>query len=524
MTDLPERLNAATVLVDDHRAQGRAEKPAILCGPRTVSYAQLQEAVNRFGNALLELGVRMEERIAILLPDSPEWVYVFFGAIKIGAVAVPLNTLLASKDYEYLLNDCRARVLVVHASLVDRIQPLRDRLPHLAALVVVDGKTEGALAFQTLLDDASATLAAADTHKDDMAFWLYSSGTTGFPKGAIHLHHDMLVAADRFARETIGLAESDICFSVAKLFFAYGLGNGLYFSLRTGGTTVLLPERPLPETVFRTIDAHQPTVFFSVPTSYAALLHEAQKTGRTRLPSVRMCVSAGETLPRHLFLGWREQFGLEILDGIGSTEILHIFIANRPGQARPGSTGQIVPGFAARIVDDDGHDLPPGEVGTLWIKGDSIASGYWNKHETSKQTFRGEWINTYDKFMLDQDGYFWYSGRANDMLKVNGQAVWPAEVEALLQEHPGVLESGVCGAATDEGLLKPVAFVVLKEGYQPSPELACELQEYVKSHTARHKYPRAVVFVEQLPKTASGKIKRFELRHRAAQDGLLRGR
>ena len=236
---------------------------------------------------------------------------------------------------------------------------------------------------------------------------------------------------------------------------------------------------------------------------------------------MRHCVSAGETLPRHLFLNWRDRFGVEILDGIGSTEILHIFISNRPGRARPGSTGEIVPGFEARIVDDDGHDLPVGEVGTLLIKGDSIAAGYWNKHETTKQTFCGEWINTYDKFMLDYDGYFWYSGRANDMLKVSGQAVWPTEVEAVLQGHPAVLESGVTGAATDEGLLKPVAFVVLKDGREPSPELACELQQFVKNNAAPHKYPRAVVFVEQLPKTATGKIKRFELRHRAAQDGLL---
>ena len=523
MSDLPERLNAAAVLVDGHRAQGRAAKPAILCGPQTVTYAQLQEAVNRFGNAMLELGVRMEERIAILLPDSPAWVYAFLGAIKIGAVAVPLNTLLTSKDYEYLLNDCRARVVVVHAALADRLQSIRGRLPHLAQVIVVEGKAEGALCFETLLDRSSATLDPADTHKDDMAFWLYSSGTTGFPKGAVHLQHDMLVAADRYALETIGLSESDVSFSVAKLFFAYGLGNGLYFPLRTGGTTVLLPGRPVPEQVFQTVEAHRPTVLYSVPTSYAALLHESQKSGRTSLGRVRMCVSAGETLPRHLFLSWRERFGVEILDGIGSTEILHIFISNRPGRARAGSTGQIVPGFAARIADDDGHELPPGEVGTLWIKGDSTASGYWNKHETTKQTFQGEWINTYDKFMLDQDGYFWYSGRANDMLKVNGQAVWPAEVEAVLQEHPGVLESGVCGAATDEGLLKPVAYVVLKDGFQGSPELARQLQEFVKTHTARHKYPRAVVFVDQLPKTASGKIKRFELRHRAAQEGLLRG-
>ena len=283
------------------------------------------------------------------------------------------------------------------------------------------------------------------------------------------------------------------------------------------------PTGPRPQAVFETIDCHRPTVFYSVPTNYASLLQEAEKTGRTSLHNVRHCVSAGETLPRNMFLHWRERFGIEILDGIGSTEILHIFISNRPGRARPGSTGEIVPGYEARLVDDDGGDLPVGEVGTLLIKGDSIATGYWNKHETTKQTFLGEWINTYDKFMLDYDGYFWYSGRANDMLKVSGQAVWPSEVEAILQGHPAVLESGVTGAANDEGLLKPVAFVVLKDGRQPSAELAGELQQFVKENAAPHKYPRAVVFVEQLPKTATGKIKRFELRHRAAQDGLLRG-
>jgi benzoate-CoA ligase family protein len=523
MADLPERLNAATLLVDEHLAQGRADKPAILCKRQTVTYAQLHQSVNRFGNVLLELGVRMEERVALLLPDSPEWAYVFFGAMKIGAVAIPINTLLSTKDYEYLLSDSRARVLVVHAMYLDRIMPIRRQLPCLTHIIVVGEDRECCLPFDKLMAQAATTLEPADTSKDDMAFWLYSSGTTGFPKGAIHLHHDMIVAADRYGRETIGLVESDISFSVAKLFFAYGLGNGLYFPLRTGGTTILLPDRPVPQIVFETIDSFRPTIFYSVPTNYAALLQEAEKTGRTSLYDVRHCVSAGETLPRHMFLNWRERFGVEILDGIGSTEILHIFISNRPGRARPGSTGEIVPGFEARIVDDNGTDLPVGEVGTLLIKGDSIAAGYWNKHETTKQTFCGEWINTYDKFMLDYDGFFWYSGRANDMLKVSGQAVWPTEVEAILQGHPAVLESGVTGAANDEGLLKPVAFVVLKDGREPSPELACELQQFVKCNAAPHKYPRAVVFVEQLPKTATGKIKRFELRHRAAQDGLLRG-
>lgn len=521
---LPEQLNATEALVDSHLANGRAEKTAILSGDRAISYRQLHELINRFGNAMLELGVRREERIAILLPDSPEWVCAFFGAIKMGAVAIPMNTLLTAKDYEYLLNDSRARALVVHADLSDRIEPIRDRLRYLKHIVTVGGKPVDSLEFDPLLDRASSHLDHADTVKDDTAFWLYSSGTTGRPKGAIHLQHDMLVAADCYAKDTIDLKESDVSFSVAKLFFAYGLGNGLYFPLRTRGTTILLPDRPVPDKVFETVDRYQPTVYYGVPTSYAAMLHVAEKTGRTSLGRVRMCVSAGETLPRYLFERWRDRFGVEILDGIGSTEILHIFISNRPGQAKAGSTGQVVPGFEAKIVDDAGIELPPGQVGTLLMKGDSIAQGYWNQHEATKRTFCGEWINTHDKFMMDQDGYFWYSGRADDMLKVSGQSVWPTEVEGLLHEHPAVLESGVTGAADDEGLLKPVAFIVLKDGHTGSAELAHEIQQFVKKNTLPHKYPRAVVFVDTLPKTATGKIKRFELRHRAAVDGLLRKR
>jgi benzoate-CoA ligase len=387
---------------------------------------------------------------------------------------------------------------------------------------MVGGKPTWELGFDALMERSLPYLEPADTISDDVAFWLYSSGTTGVPKGAIHLQHDMLIAADAYARDTIGLRESDVSFSVAKMFFAYGLGNGLYFPLRTGGTTVLLPDRPLPDIVFATIDRHQPTVFYGVPTSYAALLHTAEKAGRTSLGRVRLCISAGETLPRHIFQRWRDRFGIEILDGIGSTEILHIFISNRPGQAKPGSTGQVVPGYEAKIVDETGLPLPAGRVGTLMIKGDSIAAGYWNQHQATMQTFCGEWIDTHDKFMVDHEGYYWYAGRSDDMLKVSGQAVWPAEVEGLLLGHPSVLESCVTGAADDEGLLKVVAYVVLKDGYPPSPELARAIQEFVKTTTSPHKYPRAVVFVEALPKTTNGKIKRHELRHRAAVDGVLR--
>ena len=518
VVELPERLNAAAVFVDSHVAEGRGAEKAILCGDRVVTYDDLFEGVNRIGNALVELGIRMEQRVAILLPDSPEWVFTFFGAMKTGAVAVPMNTLLKPQDYLYLMNDSRAQVLVVHASLLPQITEIREQLGYLQQIIVVGDEAVGDyLQWETVLQDASPALLAADTSKDDAAFWLYSSGTTGFPKGAIHLHHDMIIEADRYAQETIGLKRSDVSFSVAKLFFAYGLGNGLYFPLRTGGTTILLPDRPMPATVFDLIDKHEPTVFYSVPTSYSAMLHLAEKTDRTSLGRVRMCVSAGEPLPKSIYEKWRDRFGVEIFDGIGSTEILHIFISNRPGSVKPGSTGQIVAGYAAKILDDDGNPVPTGQIGNLWIQGDSIAAGYWNKHDQTKQTFQGEWINTHDKFMLDQDGYFWYAGRSDDMMKVGGQAVWPTDVEGILHDHPAVLESGVAGVPDQNGLVKPHAFVVLKDDYRPSPELAEELQNFVKKTTAPHKYPRTVRFVESLPKTATGKIQRYKLREMAAE-------
>ena len=513
----PERLNAASVFVDANVEAGRGEKAAILCGDATVTYNDLLANVNRVGNVLLGLELLMEQRVAILMPDSPECAYSFFGAMKIGAVAIPLNTMLMPKDYEYLLNDSRAHVLIVEPSMLGKIMEIRGNLSYLEHIIVAGEDSDAPLCLQDLMAQASPQLEAADTSKDDAAFWLYSSGTTGFPKGTIHLHHDMIVEADLYARDTIGLAESDVSFSVAKLFFAYGLGNGLYFPLRTGGTTVLLPGRPMPDTVFDVIDRYQPTVFYSVPTSYAALLHTAEKSNRTSLGRVRMCVSAGEPLPKPIYERWHERFGVEILDGIGSTEILHIFISNRPGRVKPGSTGEVVPGYEARIVDDDGKEVSTGETGALWIKGDSIALGYWNKHELTKQTFLGEWINTHDKFRRDADGYYWYAGRTDDMIKVSGMAVWPTDVEAILQGHPAVLESAVIGVADDEGLVKPRAYVVLKDGHDHSGELVRELQTFVKRNTAPHKYPRTIVFVDDLPKTATGKIQRYKLRKMAAK-------
>jgi benzoate-CoA ligase len=519
--ELAESLNAATSLVDSHVDCGRGGAPAVLFGDQSISYAELCESINRLGNALKQLGVRMEERVALLLPDCPEWAIAFFAAMKIGAVAVPFNTMLKPKDYEYLLNDCRARVLVVQASLLPSVMEVRGSLRFLEHAVVAGDGSHAPLRLDDLMRRASPQLEAAATSKDDAAFWLYSSGTTGFPKGAVHLHHDMLVAADLYARRTLGLHDGDVSLSVAKLFFAYGLGNGLYFPLFTGGTTALVPQRPTPENVFAAIERYRPTVFYGVPTSYAAMLHAAEKEGRGSLGRVRMCVSAGEPLPKHIFDKWLDRFGVQILDGIGSTEILHIYISNRPGRARPGSTGQLVDGYEAKICDDLGNEVPLRQTGTLFIKGDSIAAGYWNKHEESKRTFCGEWINTHDKFLLDEDGYYWYAGRTDDMMKVSGQAVWPADVESLLGEHPAVLEAGVVGAADPDGLVKPVAYVVLKDSQAASEELARELQEFVKSKSSPHKYPRAVIFVESLPKTATGKIQRFMLRERAAAETPL---
>lgn len=515
--ELPDRLNAAVALVDRHLAEGRGPKTAILCGEQRITYTDLADAVNRLGNALKALGIRWEERVALLMPDLPEMVYAFFGAMKIGAVPIPLNTLLMPSDYESLLNGSRSRALIVHGSLLERVLPIWPRLKYSPILIVAGEAPGEAVSLREAMQSASPELHAADTSKDDAAFWLYSSGTSGMPKGAIHLHHDMVVSADLYARPILGISESDVCYSVAKLFFAYGLGNGLFFPLRVGATTVLLPDRPTPDKVYGVIDRYQPTLFYSVPSHYAALLQRAEETGRTDLGRVRLCVSAGGMLPKSLYERWLQRFRVEALDGIGSTEVLHIYISNRPGKVKPGSTGQIVPGYEARLVDDHGNKVPTGQIGNLLIKGDSTASGYWNHHEQTKKTFEGEWINTRDKFAQDSDGYFWYAGRADDMVKVSGYAVWPDEVEAVLAGHPAVLENAIVGFADRQGLTSLCAYVVLRSGHRPSPDLACALQDFVKSHTAPYKYPRSVEFVDALPRTATGKLQRYKLREMAAQ-------
>jgi benzoate-CoA ligase family protein len=513
---IPDRMNAATIFVDRNVVEGRGEKVAIHCGHDQVTYSEVLGNTNRAGNALRGLDVRLENRVLLLLLDTPEFAYSFFGAMKIGAVPIPVNTLMKPPDYEYVLNDSRAVVAIVSEPLLPQIEAIpRERLRYLRHIVVAGQAPPGFDSLDKLMADSSAELEAEEMSKDDAAFWLYSSGSTGFPKGCVHLHHDMLFCSEYYARGILGMSDSDRTFSVAKLFFAYGLGNALYFPFYVGASTVLFPGRPEPKPILEHVERFRPSLFFSVPTNYTALL---AAEGEYDFGSVRQAVSAGEALPKAVFERFRQRFGVEILDGIGSTEILHIFISNRPGEARPGSSGTVVPGYEAKLLDDDGKPVPRGEIGNLLIKGDSTCAFYWNRHHQTAQTILGEWIKTGDKYYQDKDGYFWYGGRSDDMLKVGGIWVSPVEIENTLMGHPDVLEAGVVGREDDDQLVKPLAYVVLQPARQPSDQLAGELKDFVKDKIASYKYPRWVEFVSELPKTATGKTQRFKLRERDRTD------
>jgi benzoate-CoA ligase len=458
--------------------------------------------------------VEPEQRVGLILLDSPAFVYSFFGAIKAGAVPVPLNTLWRARDYHYALHDSGARVLVISAALFGEFSSIdRASLRRLAHVIVVgDGAPAGTCSFDALLDESSPSFVAEPTHRDGMAFWLYSSGSTGAPKGCVHLQHDMVVCAELYAQGVLGMRETDRCFSVAKLFFAYGLGNALYMPFSVGATTILMPDAPAAARVYETIERHRPTLFFSVPTNFAMLLAHHAPGREFDLRSIRHAVSAGESLPEALFHRFKQRFGVEILDSIGSTEVLHMFIANRPGAVKPGSSGQIVPGYEARIVDDDDRPVPVGQLGNLLIRGDSTCAYYWNQHEKTKQTIQGEWIRTGDKYTQDADGYYWYAGRTDDMLKPGGIFVSPVEIESALMNHDAVLECAVVGRDDADGLSKPYAFVVLRDGASGSPELAVALQQFVRERLPDYKRPRGVEFVTSLPKTATGKLQRYKLR------------
>jgi benzoate-CoA ligase len=510
---IPEYYNITTRLIDEKVDKGLANKVAIYYKDEVYTYRQLQQMINRVGNALSILGVHMEQRVMLVMYDSPEMVASFFGAIKIGAVPIPINYMYTADDYRLLLNNSRATTLIIDADFVETAESWKERFLYLENTIVVGKKTRSYhISFHDIVDRASDQLGVAYTTIDDTAFWNYTSGSTGVPKAAVHLQHDVFHCIDSYAGQILNINERDILLSASKMFFAYGLGNSAFYPFGRNASVVLVPDRPQPEVMFQAISRYRPTIYFGVPTLYASMLQVKDAEKKFNLSSLRCCISAGEALPREIFHRWKDRFDLEILDGIGSTELLHIFISNRPGEARAGSSGKLVPGFSARIVDDSGHDLPDGEVGTLWVKGESTAAFYYRHHEKTQKSMLGEWFNTGDKYYRDSEGFYYYCGRGDDMLKVGGIWVSPIEIEDTIISHPAVLEAAVVGKPDESQLIKPKAFVVLKQGFKPSQQLAAEIQAYVKSTIAPYKYPRWVEFVQELPKTATGKIQRHKLR------------
>lgn len=511
--DIPRDYNAAYDLVERHLVAGRGAKIAYIDDRGAYSYAELAQRVNRAANALRALGLGLEDRIMLALHDTIDFPVVFLGAIKAGIVPVAANTLLTPTDYTHMLNDSRAKALVVSSALTGVFADGVAASRHLKHVVVSGGAgPAGALGLDDLLAVAAPVADTAPTTRDDPCFWLYSSGSTGMPKGTVHVHSSPIHTAELYARPVLGLREDDVVFSAAKLFFAYGLGNALSFPLAVGATTVLMAERPTPEAVYRRLVEHRPTVFCGVPTLYAGMLAHTPLPSRDAL-ALRICTSAGEALPPDVGRRFTAQFGVEVLDGIGSTEMLHIFLSNRPGDVRYGTTGRPVPGYRLRLVGDDGREVAPGELGELQISGPTSALMYWNNRERSRATFVGEWTRAGDKYAVDADGYYVYGGRSDDMLKVSGQYVSPFEVEAALSSHPAVLECAVIGVEDEDGLTKPKAVVVLKRDVRDDPDaLSRALQQHVKERLAPFKYPRWIRFVDELPKTATGKIQRFRLR------------
>ncbi len=509
----PERFNFAQHLIALNAA--RAEKSAYIDDLGSLSYGALADRVRRCANALTEMGVRREERALLLMQDCNDWPVAFLGALYAGVVPVAVNTLLTADDYAYMLAHSRAQVAIVSAALLPTFQAAMAKGPHEVKQIVVSrGKDAVANTHDFEAWISSATLAAspADTAADEPGFWLYSSGSTGRPKGTVHTHGNLYWTAELYAEPILGLTEKDVCFSAAKLFFAYGLGNGLSFPLSVGATTILMAERPTPDACFKRFTELKPTVFFGAPTGYAGMLASPKLPAREQV-ALRMCSSAGEALPREIGEKFTAHFGAEIVDGIGSTEMLHIFLSNRPGDVRYGTTGKAVPGYTVELRDENDAVLTgTDEVGDLYINGPSSALMYWGNRAKTNETFRGAWTKSGDKYFRDADGYYVYSGRSDDMLKVSGQYVSPFEVESTLMQHPAVLESAVIGVDDGDGLTRAKAFVVLKDAKLGNEALIEELKTFVKSKLAPYKYPRQLEFVTELPKTATGKIQRFRLR------------
>jgi benzoate-CoA ligase len=511
---IPLDYNFAADVIERNLKAGRTNKPAYIDPAGSYTYGQLADRVARFAAALRSLGVRREERVLICLLDTIDWPVAFLGCIKAGIVAVPVNTLMTEDDYRFMLADSRARVLVVSEALYPRFEKLIGQSPDLEHVIVSGENDHGHRRFSTLLEQAKPDPSTAPTRRDDMCFWLYTSGSTGKPKGAVHVHADLRLTNELYARPVLGLTEKDVCYSVAKLFFAYGLGNALTFALSAGATVVLLPDRPTPDGVAALLRKYPITVFYAVPTFYAAFLASPNAPQRSEL-KLRTCVSAGEALPTDVGRRWSERYGTDILDGLGSTEMLHIFLSNRAGEVKYGTSGRQLPGYAIKLVDDDGAPVKKGEIGELWVNGPTSAIMYWNNREQSRSTFVGVWTRSGDKYTEDDDGYFVYCGRRDDMLKVSGLYVSPFEVEGALLTHPEVLEAAVVAWPDTDGLIKPKAFVVLKSQELASDALSRALQDHVKSKLAPFKYPRWIEFRPDLPKTATGKIQRFKLRAEA---------
>jgi len=514
--DIPAQFNIAEFFLDAP-ASRHPHKTAIVGEPRPVSYAELARLANRVGNALLELGISGGDRVLIVLPDSAEFIASFFGAAKIGAVAVPVNPFARPGDYIHYLENSEPRAAIVHSEALEAFLPSSGERPQMPIVVVAEGRVEtqgvSCAMWNNWIASASETLSPAETSSGDAAFMLYTSGSGGTPKAALHRHGDMLAATRNYAHGVLELRPDDVTLSTSKLFFAYGLGNGMYFPLAFGARTILNPKRTSAGHVVALVSKHRPTIFFSVPTLYAAMLREAETTaGRLDFSSVRRCVSAGETLPAEIFERWRRATGLEILDGIGSTEMLHIFLSSRPGKSKPGSCGTPVPGYDTKIVDDLGKEMLSGEIGNLWVRGASAFAEYWRIPELTARTKRGDWVITGDKFVRDAEGYYHYCGRADDMLKVAGMWVSPVEVENVLLGHLHVAEAAVVGATDARGLTYAVAYVSLRSGCEGSDELAEEIRNHIKARLVSHKVPREVRFCGELPKTVTGKIQRFKLR------------